>query len=177
MSRSEERDLGAKFILDQKEASEVAALRQAYPDIGGTSDYVCYWFRKTHDLLPQGARAGLVGTANIRFGDSRKNTLDYIVDNDGVIVDAVSSQPWSGDASVEVSIVNWTKGAYDGPRTLWLTRGTTKMEVEAAPTPRSASGVGQERTHRRGPPAPQRIGATHGAATRLGQPLRADPAA
>jgi hypothetical protein len=122
--------LGAKSILEEKTPAEVAALRRTYPDIGGNSDYVSYWFRKTHDLLPEGGHAGLVGTANIRSGDTRKNTLDYIVDNGGVITDAVSSQPWSGDAVVEVSVANWVKGAYDGPRTLWLTRGTTKMEVE-----------------------------------------------
>lgn len=122
--------LGAKRILDEKDPAEVSALRKAYPNIGGMSDYVAYWFRKTHDLLPEGGRAGLVGTANIRSGDSRANTLDYIVDNGGVITEAISSQPWSGDATVEVSIVNWTKGEYDGPKTLWLSRGTVKMEVE-----------------------------------------------
>lgn len=122
--------LGAKNILEEKTPAEVAALRRAYPDIAGTSDYVSFWFRKTHELMPAGGRAGLVATANVRSGDTRKNTLDYIVDHDGVIVDAVSSQPWSGDASVEVSIVNWVKGDYDGERTLWLTRGTTKMTVE-----------------------------------------------
>ena len=126
--------LGAKNILEEKAPAEVAALRRAYPDIGGTSDYVSYWFRKAHDLLPEGGRAGLVGTANIRSGDTRKNTLDHIVDNGGVIVEAVSSQPWSGDASVEVSIVNWTKGDYDGDRTLWLSRGTTKMTVDTTET-------------------------------------------
>jgi len=105
-------------------------LRREYPDIGGTADYVSYWFRKVHDLLPREGRAGLVGTANIRSGDTRKSTLDHIVDNEGVIVEAVSSQPWSGDATVEVSIVNWTKGDYSGPKTLWLSRGTVKMEVE-----------------------------------------------
>ncbi len=122
--------LGAKNILSEKEPAEVAALRREYPDIGGTSDYVSYWFRKAHDLLPVGGRAGLVGTANIRSGDSRKNALDHIVDHDGVIYEAVSSQPWSGDASVEVSIVNWTRGSFEGAKTLWLTRGTTKLDVE-----------------------------------------------
>jgi hypothetical protein len=121
--------LGARRILTEKDPAEVAALRRLYPDIAGLSDYVSYWFRKTHDLLPKEGRAGLVGTANIRSGDTREATLDYIVDHGGVIYDAVSSQPWSGDATVEVSIVNWIKGDYDGPKTLWLTRGTTKLEV------------------------------------------------
>lgn len=122
--------LGARFILEEKSPEEVAGLRRQYPDIGGTSDYVSYWFRKTHDLLPKGGYAGLVGTRNIRAGDTRQNTLDYIVDHGGTIFDAVSSQPWSGDATVEVSIVNWTKGPYEGPRTLWLSRGMTKLEVD-----------------------------------------------
>lgn len=121
--------LGARNILEEKSAEEVAAIRRAYPDIGGLSDYVSYWFRKTHDEMPNGARAGLVGTANIRFGDTRANTLDYIVDHGGVITEAVAHQPWSGDAQVEVAIVNWLKGSYDGPRTLWLSRGTVKMDV------------------------------------------------
>jgi hypothetical protein len=121
--------LGARRILSEKDPAEVAALRRLYPDIAGLSDYVSYWFRKAHDLLPDGGRAGLVGTANIRSGDTRAATLDYIVDHGGVIYDAVASQPWSGDATVEVSIVNWIKGDYDGPRTLWLTRGTTKLEI------------------------------------------------
>lgn len=122
--------LGAKRLLDEKSAAEIAALERTYPDIGGLADYVVYWFRKTHDLLPEGGRAGLVGTANIRSGDSRTHSLDYIVDHGGTIYEAVSSQPWSGDANVEVSIVNWMNGPMEGPKTLWLTRGTTKMTVD-----------------------------------------------
>jgi hypothetical protein len=43
--------LGGKSFLREKEPAEIAALRREYPDIGGTSDYVSYWFRKTHDLI------------------------------------------------------------------------------------------------------------------------------
>jgi len=122
--------LGARNIQAEKAPEEVAMLRRTYPEIAGASDYVTYWFRKAHDLMRDGGRAGLVGTANIRSGDTRANTLDYIVDHGGVIYDAVAHQPWSGDATVEVAIVNWIKGAYDGPRTLWLAAGTVKMEVD-----------------------------------------------
>jgi len=73
-----------------------------------------YWFRKTHDQLPDGGRAGLVGTQNVRNNWSRIGGLDYIVDNGGTITDAVSAQVWSGEAAVHVSIVNWTKG--DDPK-------------------------------------------------------------
>lgn len=121
--------LGAKRLLEEKSADEIASLQTTYPEIGGLADYVVYWFRKAHDLMPDDGRAGLVGTSNIRSGDSRRYSLDYIVDNGGVIEDAVSSMPWSGDATVEVSVVNWSKSAGGDLKTLWLSRGTTKIEI------------------------------------------------
>lgn len=75
----------------------------------GVKDYCVYWFRKSHDHLRPGQRAGLVGTNSISEGVNRTASLDYIAANGGVITAAVSSQDWPGDASVHVSIVNWTK--------------------------------------------------------------------
>jgi hypothetical protein len=37
--------------------------------------------------------------------------LDYIIQNNGQIYDAISTQPWSGEAVVHVSIINWLKMA------------------------------------------------------------------
>ena len=85
-------------------------IRKAYQEISGKADYCVWWFRKAHDVLKEGARAGLVGTNTISQTNSRKSGLDYIVDNEGIIFDAVSSQVWSGAAAVYVSIVNWQKG-------------------------------------------------------------------
>jgi len=73
-------------------------MRSAYPDIPGRADYCVYWFRKTHDQLKPGQRAGLVGTNTIRQNYSRIGGLDYIVHNGGTITEAVSSQVWSGEA-------------------------------------------------------------------------------
>jgi len=123
--------LGRRRIIEEHGAAYSAWLAETFPDVTGLSDYVVYWFRKAHDLLPQGQRAGLVGTNSIRDTDSRRASLDYITEHAGVIYDAVSSQPWSGDAVVEVSIVNWAKGIDVTPKTLWLTSGTTKLEVDA----------------------------------------------
>lgn len=60
-----------------------------------------------------------MGTNTIRQNYSRIGGLDYIVANKGVITDAVSSQVWSGDAVVHVSIVNWMKGKFDGTKLLY----------------------------------------------------------
>ena len=75
----------------------------------GVKDYCVYWIRKAHEHLDPGDRAGLVGTNSIREGSNRETSLDFVVNNGGVIIEAISSQPWSGAANVHVSIVNWIK--------------------------------------------------------------------
>jgi SAM-dependent methyltransferase len=99
-------------------------VRAKFPEVPGRADFCVYWFRKTHDQLSSGSRAGLVGTNSIRQNYSREGGLDYIVQNNGVITDAVSTQVWSGAAQVHVSIVNWTKAKdIDGPAHLTRQRG------------------------------------------------------
>jgi SAM-dependent methyltransferase len=101
-------------------------LRKAYPAIPGRADFCVYWFRRAHDHLKPGQRAGLVGTNTIRQNYSREGGLDYIVQNGGTILEAISSQPWSGEAAVHVSIVNWIKGETRGEKTLQLLTGTDR---------------------------------------------------
>lgn len=98
-------------------------LRDAYPDVPGRADYCVYWFRKSHDELPAGGHAGLVGTNTIRQNYSREGGLDYIVGHGGTITEAVSSQVWSGDAVVHVSIANWVKGEKPGKKKLFTQVG------------------------------------------------------
>ena len=75
----------------------------------GVKDHCVYWFRKAHDHLEPGQRAGLVGTNSVSQNRGRSASLNYIVENGGVITDAVSSQDWPGEAAVDVSIVNWVR--------------------------------------------------------------------
>ncbi len=75
----------------------------------GLKDFCVYWFRKANDRLTAGQRAGLVGTNSISQNRARSASLEYIINNGGVITDAISSQVWPGDAKVHVSIVNWIK--------------------------------------------------------------------
>ena len=94
-------------------------LRDRYPEVDGRSDYCVYWFRLAHDNLKSGQRAGLVGTNTIRQNYSREASLDYIVQNEGTITEAMSSMPWPGQAAVHVSIVNWIKGVENGEKHLF----------------------------------------------------------
>lgn len=100
-------------------AAKYRELRKHYPKVPGRANYCVYWFRKAHDHLQEGQRAGLVGTNTIRDNYSREGGLDYIVNNGGTITEAVSSQVWPGEAVVHVSIVNWKKGAEPGMKRLF----------------------------------------------------------
>ncbi len=81
----------------------------------GIKDLCVYWFRKANDQLKPGQRAGLVGTNSISQNRARSASLEYIVQNGGVITDAVSTERWPGDAKVHVSIVNWVKSPANAP--------------------------------------------------------------
>lgn len=96
------------------------SIRARFSEVPGRADYCVYWFHKAHDVLQAGGRAGLVGTNSIRRNDSRVGGLDHIVGNGGTIVEAATSQPWSGDAAVHVSIVSWVKGSDDQPKRLFV---------------------------------------------------------
>jgi type I restriction-modification system DNA methylase subunit len=101
----------------------VERVRQRFPEVPGRADYCVYWFRRAHDEMRPGGRAGLVGTNTIRQNYSREGGLDHIIENGGTITEAVSSQVWSGDAAVHVSIVNWIKGRQKGKKKLYTQLG------------------------------------------------------
>lgn len=122
--------LGAKLMKPELGADYASAVRRAYPEVPGMADLCVFWFRRAHDELgdctsadPVSGRAGLVGTQNIRNNASRIGGLDHIAAT-GTIVEVVDNQPWSGDANVHVSIVNWVKTTekkpLSSPKRLWF---------------------------------------------------------
>src|SRR5204863_3034684 len=115
--------LDARKLTLEHGTDYVKKLRKAFSGIPGRADFVTYFFRKTHDRLAPNGRAGLVGTNTIRQNYSRQGGLDYIVANGGTITDAVSTEVWSGEAAVHVSIVNWVKGEEKGVRRLSVQLG------------------------------------------------------
>jgi len=129
--------LGAKRLKPERGTAYTNTVRKAYPAVPGMADYCVYWFRKAHDHLPAPTsrrpyigRAGLVGTQNVRNNKSRVGGLDYIAGS-GTIIEAVGNQPWSGDAAVHVSIVNWVKtqdpALLPASRRLWTVADGSKL--------------------------------------------------
>ncbi|NOU30777.1 MAG: class I SAM-dependent DNA methyltransferase [Polyangiaceae bacterium] len=124
------------FLGDRKIRGELGTIYldrlQHALGVEGVVDLCCYWFRRAHDRLSNGGRAGLVGTSGIRVGKAREASLDYIVGNRGTITNAVSSRLWPGDAALNVSMVNWVKGAPTGPCSLVI--GDHVFEVPSIAT-------------------------------------------
>jgi hypothetical protein len=79
----------------------------------GVKDHCVYFFLKTHKNLRPGQRAGLVATKTISQTKNRDASLVWIVQNGGVITDAISSKDWSGEAAVDVSIICWQMSPVD----------------------------------------------------------------
>ena len=102
--------LGSRYVAQELGYDYAKRVQERFPDVPKMADFCTHWFRLAHDALPENGRAGLVGTNTIRQNEGREASLDYIVNRGGTITDAVSTQVWSGDAAVHVSIVNWVKG-------------------------------------------------------------------
>lgn len=98
---------GSQMLRGEVGDDEIEFLKKEFGI--GVKDYAVYWFRKAHELLDTGGRAGLVATNSVTQNRNRKPSLEWIVENGGVITDAISKQEWTGDATVNVSIVNWVK--------------------------------------------------------------------
>ena len=70
---------------------------------------------------------------------ARGASLEYIIENGGVIVSAVSSQNWPGEAAVDVSIINWIKNpnpmpvefVLDGERVDRITASLSETDISA----------------------------------------------
>ena len=115
--------LGSRYIAQELGYDYAMKVQARFPAVPKMADFCTHWFRLAHDALPDNGRAGLVGTNTIRQNEGREASLDYVVGNGGTITDSVSTQVWSGDANVHVSIVNWVKGKEAGKKTLTTQQG------------------------------------------------------
>jgi type I restriction-modification system DNA methylase subunit len=87
--------LGGKHMRTTLGDEYVDRVFDRFSDVKDSVDFCAYWFRLAHNHLDENGRAGLVGTNSVTQGKSRAATLDYIIQNEGYIHEAISTQPWS----------------------------------------------------------------------------------
>jgi SAM-dependent methyltransferase len=101
--------LGGKHMRLNLGDGYIDKVFKRFPKVKDSVDFCAYWFRLAHDNIDEKGRVGLVATNSISQGKSRVAALDYVVQNGGYIHEAISTQVWSGEAKVHVSLVNWCK--------------------------------------------------------------------
>jgi len=139
--------LGSQHLRGARGDAYIKWLQDAFGV--GVKDYCVYWFRKAHDHLRPGQRAGLVGTNSVSQNRARGASLDYVVAHGGVLTEAVSTQKWPGEAKVHVSLVNWVKRPATPP-TGFILDGTavSGISAELRSTERTTGAVARLPTNR-----------------------------
>lgn len=99
--------LGGNKIRQELGDDYTDKIFKRFPEVKSQVDLCSYWFRLAHERIEKNGRVGLVGTNTIAQGNTRKACLDHVLDSGGIIHEAISTQSWSGEATVHVSIVNW----------------------------------------------------------------------
>ena len=84
----------------------------------GLSDLVVFFLRRIYDLLRPGGFIGLITTNSIKDGDNRRDGLDWLIANGGIINMAIRGTKWPGQAKVVVSLVTIHRGPWAGLRSL-----------------------------------------------------------
>ncbi len=87
----------------------LTCIQYQFPLCRGTCDLVAYFFRRNFQVINKDAFCSLISTNTISQGDTREGSLDVIIQNNGRINFAVKSQHWPGKASVDVSLISFTK--------------------------------------------------------------------
>jgi hypothetical protein len=82
------------------------------------ADLCCYFFRRAGSLVRDKGLMGLIATNSITQGLNMRVALHHLCGNGFSIYMAWSSLKWPGSGAVEVSVVHFRHGNWEGPRNL-----------------------------------------------------------
>ena len=106
--------LGGKRISIELSDIYNQYLKNNYSYSVGAADLCAYFYRRCHQIINKNGNAGLIATNTIAQADTREVGLDVIAEEGAIIYLAYSSKPWPGVANLQVSIVFWKKGFWNG---------------------------------------------------------------
>jgi hypothetical protein len=84
----------------------------------GISDLIVYFLRRMFGLLKSEGFTAFITTNSIKDGDNRRDGLEQVLVQSGVITMAVRQIKWPGRANLVVSLLAIHKGNWLGPRVL-----------------------------------------------------------
>lgn len=83
-----------------------------YSNTTGRCDLVGFFIRRNFNLIKENSFVSIISTNTIAQGDTKKSSLDYILNDKGEINFAIKSIKWPGKAAVEVSLFSITKSTF-----------------------------------------------------------------
>jgi hypothetical protein len=83
--------------------------------VKGRADLSAYFLLRAGQLIRRGAVLGMVTTNSISDGDTREIGLDSLVSRGYALIRATSSEPWPGEASLQISKLWICQGPWRGP--------------------------------------------------------------
>lgn len=102
--------LGGKKISGAYGDDFLNYIINSYTKTGGLSDLIVYFTRRIFNLIKENAFTSLISTNSLYQGDSRNGGLEYILNNNGIIVHGIRSIKWPGKAMTFVTLISIKKG-------------------------------------------------------------------
>jgi len=101
--------LGGGKISTNYGKNFLAYLLCCFQPIGGQCDLVAYFYRRIFDIINNKGFYSLISTNTISQGDTRRGSLEQIIQKGGTINFAIKSTVWPGKAAVLVTLISITK--------------------------------------------------------------------
>jgi len=108
---------GGLFLTNDYGAPFTSFIKFNINNQGATTDLVAFFFRRINSLIANKRFWALITTNSISEGDTRLNSLDYLVQN-GDIIMAFPSIKWPGEATLHVTLLSFYNGKWERNRFL-----------------------------------------------------------
>lgn len=103
---------GGLFLTNDYGAPFTSYIKFNIDNQGATTDLVAFFFRRINTLIAKNRFWALITTNSIAEGDTRLNSLDYLVQR-GDIVMAFPSIKWPGEATLHVTLISFYSGKWE----------------------------------------------------------------
>jgi hypothetical protein len=110
--------IAGRFISGQIGEKYFSFLSDTFIGAKGQTDICAYFVRQAWQYSNLQSFTGLIATNSISQGDTRKSSLDFIINDNGIIYRAVASSRWPGSANVYISSIWLSHSGFQGDRFL-----------------------------------------------------------
>ena len=129
---------GGLYLTNDYGAEFTRYIKYSIENKGSTTDLVAFFFRRIHVITSKYGFYGLITTNSISEGDTRVNSLDYLI-NFSEIIFASPNIKWPGIATLHVTLISifksrWKKGRFLSNESVNNINSSLKNDVQEKAT-------------------------------------------